>query len=646
MIPLEYLEKIIVVAPKDKTKEFAGRELQKYIESIAGRKIPVYAEENQAYQKKAFILEALGNSEEDEFRIESVPDEKIIRMTASNPRSLLYAVYYFLKKKLGAEWTSPGKRGEYLPEMKDVKFERFDIKEKAMLKYRGFYIDSLQHSINAKNISVFIDWMAKNYGNFLLVSVMFYEKIKEPLLKALKFRGMILEVGHHGFNFYVEPKTHFKEHPEWFSEIDAKREPGKYLKDIIFNSQLCVSNKEVIDYYAKSFSGYWNENPEIDILGVIPNDGFGWCECCECKKLEERHRECSLLKGESASGRYHHFVNEVVKKDVALESEKKIAFWAYADMILPSSVVSELPSNTILSIALYDRWYNFSLGAGDVPPGTANQAYVDILGEWREKFKGEINIYEYYEKYIWQSMPKWMPDIIRQDTRFFKEKNIQGLLSMLEEDFFVLYELNYMAQLAMSWSSGWTTESFLDEYAEKSFGQMSVEVKKEINKVISTMEPFAKFGPQYPRELSRRAENTCKDLEASFKTLSAKGLKTGMHENSVLKLEAWSKNMRLTQEHFVLNSLYYDLEEALERKEFKKALGILNAWTSAKKKFYKTFKELDGSGVCLSDDMWIIEDADWDNFLKDEEKLRKILTDNKYDKEMFKLLKSLKRITC
>jgi uncharacterized protein DUF4838 len=639
--------KIILVNPKTDTEKFAAKELQKYIEAVTEEKIPVYTETQHKFHNGSFILAIEKNLETDEFSIKSDPEKKRIEITGTNPRSLLYAVYSFLRKTLGVEWTSPTKTGEYISKENRVEIERFHVKEQAMLKYRGFYIDSLQHSINAENISYFIDWMAKNYGNFLLVSVMFYEKIKKPLLKALKLRSMILEVGHHGFNFYVEPKTHFQKHPDWFSEVNGKRVPGSYFADIIFSSQLCTSNKEVINYYAKSFMKFWEKNPDIDILGIIPNDGFGWCECCECKKLEEKQQACSLLKGKTASGRYHHFVNEIIKKKGILSPDKKVSFWAYADMIFPSSKVLELPSNTLLSIALYDRWYNNPLNFNDKKnSGTPNQIYVKILREWRETFTGEINIYEYYEKYIWQSMPKWMPGIIRQDTKFFKDENIQGLLSMLEEGFFTLYEPNYMAQLAMSWSSKWTSESFLDEYTGKSFGGMSKEVKKEINKVISAMKPFAKLGPQYPRELSPAAEKSFKELEVSFNALAQKGLGAKkIPKKSASKLTGWSKNMKLTHEHFALNSLSYDLNEAIEEKNFGKAIEILDKWEAAKKKFYKTFKDLDGTGVCLSDDAWVIG-ANFKSLLENEEKLRTLLIGDGAEKEINKLINALKRLTC
>ncbi|OGV47678.1 MAG: hypothetical protein A2017_21965 [Lentisphaerae bacterium GWF2_44_16] len=622
----------IILRDSSEPGKFAAAELQKYFKKITGRNLPVIRSSDSIRKEHSFVLETDGMEAEDGFSIKCSDRGMKIQITGANPRSLVYGVYYFLKKVFGIRWTSPGPDGEILKKTSPVNIKDFQVREKAMLKYRGFYVDSAQCSITPENIGEIIDWMAKNFGNFILVSRVFYPKIKRPLLEALKQRGMILEVGHHGFNCYVNPSKYFKKHPEWFSLIKGQRTPGTFHANMVHNSQLCTSNKECVDFYSRAFLDYWEANPEIDILGIIPNDGFGWCECQDCMKLEPK-KLTSPLRNENlnshkdwklGSGRYHHFVKEVSDRVSRCFQEKKIDFWAYAGVIMPSPIVSEFPENVILTIALYERWYNYSLNdpAGRKIKENLNPKLVDILKDWRKKFPGEINIYEYYQKYIWRSMPKWMPEIIRNDMRFFKKENLQGVLSMVEKDNFLLYEINHLSHMAMSWSDAWTSDSLLDDYSETSFGSMKKTIKNEIKKVISAMGSYAKLGPQYPRELTPNAEKTFRKLEKDFGKIANTG-KHKMPLKSAAKLGKWAKNMKLTHEHFSLNKLYYEMLDAVNEKNASEALKILDKWEIAKRQFYKTFNSLDGTGVCLSNDLWIFV---WSkNLLEYEGILRKEL---------------------
>jgi hypothetical protein len=642
MIKIEHINKIILATSSScSTEVFAARELQKYLKIITGRKLPVIKTDLPTFElENVFVLRVdheIMSEENDEFILKTIALRKKVEITGCNPRSLLYGIYAFLKKVCNFEWTSPGEFGEITNTGKDIFIDDFQVREKAMLKYRGFYVDSAQYSINISNIEEIVDWMAKNYGNYILISKMFYEEIKKPLLKALDLRGLILEVGHHGFNCYVDPQKYFPKKPEWFSEINGKRTPGVLFANMIHDSQLCSSNREVADCYAKSFVDFWEKNPRIDILGVIPNDGFGWCECKNCMKLEPDTDALPLLGNAESltskegwklgSGRYHHFVNEISKRVLPkMPKTKKIAFWAYAGVIMPTPKILDLPENTILSIALYERWYNQYLDAypENNTSDNPNSKLLEILRQWREQFAGEINIYEYYAKYCWQSLPKWIPDLIRRETRFFKRSNIQGLLSMIEKDNAILYEINYMAQLSMSWSSQWSSESFVDAYSQKLFGKMANPVAEKIKLVISTMEPYAKLGPPYPVQLTPGAINTFINLEKDFNILANQGGKPGeLPEKSMVKLRKWAKNMKLTYEHFALNELYFHLLSAINEKKFDSAIGILSKWKKAKEKFYKTYKNLDGSGVCISDDVWTIGFTQ--NLFELEDKLERYL---------------------
>jgi hypothetical protein len=628
------------------TEKFAAEELILYFEKSTGKSLSLISGAGLEKGSSIILRKAPSESEDDAFQIACDSSEKKIIITGANSRSLLFGVYKFLKKTFGISWNSPWPEGEIIRSGQNPKLSDYMLEEKANLKYRGFYVDSAQYSVNAGNIGRIIDWMAKNFGNFLLVSTMFYEEIKEPLLNALKLRGMILEVGHHGFNFFVNPNDHFTEHPEWFSMLDGKREPGHFFANMIHNSQLCATNKEVINVYVNKFIDFWDANPEIDILGIIPNDGFGWCECEQCAKLHGNASQNLLqhqdLEGNSyikpGGAQYHHIVNQVSQKVAERRPDKKMAFWAYAGVIAPTEIIKELPENMILSIALYERWYNSALddpeNAND--QNNVNSRIVEVLRKWRDIFQGEINIYEYYAKYCWQSMPKWMPETIRRDISLFKKIGLQGVLSMAEYDNSILYEVNNLAHYSMTWSSSWTSEELLDDYTEKTFHELKEPVRKQIDETIELMKPYAKLGPRYPEEMATHAENGFKALESSFRELSYEFQKSPTENagKQASVLEKLADNMRMTSQHFDLGPIFSQIQNACDNGDYKAIEKLLPEWRKAKELFYSSYKKLDGSGVCIGDDVWTVGRAK--SLFEFEDELEKLIDTTNIPQEKIK----------
>lgn len=638
------VERIIVSDSSSETAVFAAQELGKYLKKVTGAKFPVV--KNGKAADKSFFLSFGTEKDDDSFNISVNATSKRISIKGSNPRSLLFGVYDFLKGNCGILWPAPGTRNEILPECDSFRIKEEHRREKALMKLRGFYIDSSQESVNEKNVADVVDWVAKNSGNFLLVSLVFYGSIKKQLAPALKKRGLILEVGHHGFRNYVDPADHFKKHPEWFSMIDGKRTPGVFAANMIHNSQLCVSNKEVIDVYTDAFIKYGDENPEIEIQGIMPNDGFGWCQCPDCMKIEGKEQASPLrydgfvdTRVKLGSRRYHHFLNEVSKRLEKLRPGRRISLAAYAGVIMPSPLVKSLPENTVFTIALYERWYNYLLNdrRGRAVKGNPNPKLVDILMQWRELFPGIINIYEYYAKYAWQSAPKWLPDTIRQDVNFLSAKKIEGLISMVEVQNFSVYELNHMAQLAMSWSKAWTSDKLLKDYTEKRFGPMAKKVLTPVEKVIKTMEPYAKLGPAFPEKLVPAAQKSFEKLSADFKTLSEKAKADGAVSPGTSKLlKTWSVSSNMAWNGLEMTRQYWRLNAAVEKEDYEKALEILQDFKKAKKNYFETYKRGIKAGAALENRLWFV--SAHKKFFENEDNLEKLIKKrNKSEEDITKI---------
>ena len=104
----------------------------------------------------------------------------------------------------------------------------------------------------------------------------------------------------HTYGWYFPPDKYFAEHPEYFALVNGKRQP----------SQLCYTNEDVIRLSIEKTCEIFRNHPEVTITGIGPNDGRGFCDCPDCKQLDDENG--------GRSGSYFHMVNRIaegVKKE-------------------------------------------------------------------------------------------------------------------------------------------------------------------------------------------------------------------------------------------------------------------------------------------------------------------------------------------
>jgi len=118
----------------------------------------------------------------------------------------------------------------------------------------------------------------------------------------------------HSFNQMIPPEKYFSSHPEWFSLIDGARRSER--------SQLCLTNKEMLQESIKNVLEWIQQHPEARIISVSQNDWTGWCECDNCRRVEEE-------EGGVHSGPLLRFVNAVADEIGKKYPDKLIDTLAY-----------------------------------------------------------------------------------------------------------------------------------------------------------------------------------------------------------------------------------------------------------------------------------------------------------------------------
>lgn len=162
----------------------------------------------------------------------------------------------------------------------------------------------------------------------------------------------------HTFDKLLPSAVYGEDHPEYYSLIKGKRQPGKA-------SQWCLTNKEVLERVGNALDSIFRANPERDIISVSQNDGnFTYCTCDACKAIDEHEG--------SPSGTLLHFVNQLADRF----PDKTISTLAYLYSMKPPRHIKPRPNVNIMLCSI-DAMREVPLT--DNPSG---QAFVKALEGW------------------------------------------------------------------------------------------------------------------------------------------------------------------------------------------------------------------------------------------------------------------------
>ena len=266
-----------IVIPIDCSSEdlHAAQELQKYWGLIFGTELKIVNDVQYKGEHAIFIgevnqsypLRAKYGSEirDDGFLLHT--DSQNLYVFGHAPKSALYGVYHLLENYLRCTYIAPN--SVTYPRQKEVRIAIHDIQNPSF-KYR----ETLQYFPN----------ISQEYAN--------WHKLHNRSDMNRDW-GMFV----HTFLHLIPAETYFDNHPEWFSEIKGKR-----IKD----SQLCLSNPEVLEELCRNLEKRIEKDPEKEFWSVSQNDNENPCTCAACRQLD------SLYGG--PSGTMVWFVNQVAQR--------------------------------------------------------------------------------------------------------------------------------------------------------------------------------------------------------------------------------------------------------------------------------------------------------------------------------------------
>lgn len=483
------------------SEKFAAEELEKYLEQISRANFEITHQHGDHFilvcsMKSLKRMENFSNIPymgEQEYGFFKHNNDLLL--IGGSEGAILYAVYDFLTS-LGCRWLAPqfsfyeGK-SQSIPTKTELNIEfSGDFIRKPAFKYRKLYIEEgLSHNI--ANLKELIDWMPKVRFNVLVVPVDYqgkgrvkWDNWREQLSPELKKRGIIIEVGGHGYqnflNAGMDSGQLFKNHPEWFGmDKNGNRSLDPH---IVF----CTSNPAAVSYLHNNLLSYLNAHPEIDIFDFWPPDSEKWCTCPECEALG------------NPSERHVLFVNQTARFLKNKCASIKLECLAYSQYTKPPTQIF-LDEDVLLDFCPINQSFEYQIYD---ERSENNKFYKENLLLWRKLFKGDISIYSYYRKYAWRSLPNIIPHYMQNDVRFYHDCGIRGISVYSEPGDWFTYGLNHYILAHLAWNPEVDVDKLIGDYCAGVYGSAA----KLVISVYDDLEHIVRFACKIPHTKQKKPE--------------------------------------------------------------------------------------------------------------------------------------------
>ena len=439
--------------------------------------------------------------------------ENSLKFTAPTALEIIYAVYDFAEEYLGYTFFEPGVDTlETFGGKIQLKTTGYLIKNRVPdLKVRGF----VQEFPFSEENYVIGDWMVKNKLNYVETWMKYYDHIDQDMIDFYRVRGITIESGHHNFSYLIPAEKYAADHPEFFAERNGERikpSSSKTPNALMLSEQLCTTNPALREELVKNLIEYSKKHPEVTNVGLIPNDGFGWCECEECSKFYDKNRKGELyslaehvyLAGEI----YHDLVTYVCRRLKEEGCTLNVTLCAYINYCYPTENMY-LEKGMTVEMANYWRCINHKIDDPDCP---VNSRYAKDIEAWTKvKRGGNVVIYEYFmgvNFYI--SLPMVHTDKIFDEVAFYKKTGVDGIITQFHLPHWSVYGINYYTMANAMY--GKKRPAVLKKLWQALFNDDAAEGKRFYAKLDKLVHSAGKCHIPYPYSLFSRTE--LKDYKA------------------------------------------------------------------------------------------------------------------------------------
>jgi len=402
----------LIVVPREAspTVRFAADELASCIEKISGAKLAIAVEGQAATGvaihvgltagARAAVPQRLAEQSESVF-VQTGAQRVVI--CGGSDRGTLFAVYRFLEQGLGCRWLAPDE--EHIPELQTVEVPEMDL-----LTVPAFNLRTFVGRQESKRI-----WGVKMGMNGFFTA----DDVD------LHGRGYYLPAaapGCHAYYKIIPAEAHFDAHPEWFPLQQGRREAGR-----LHGAQLCVTAAGLREEFARRVVEMFDEDPNLSVVSISPNDGTGWCGCEPCAALDQRLCESRTTKQGLArerpfvGDRVFWFANRVAEGVARKHPNKLLLVLSYINYAEPPDTV--VPAKNVVPWLCHYAPADYSRPISD-PTSAPNAQFNELLVRWAKQAP-HLLFYSYVSKSMWWRLPRPVVRSFAEDVKYLHSLGIR-----------------------------------------------------------------------------------------------------------------------------------------------------------------------------------------------------------------------------
>lgn len=386
---------VIVTAEEPSiTDNYAAQRLKYYLDKITGGNISIVTDDN-IYEYEIAVGDTdrctvdFKNKADGSYIISSTDNQVII--SGAGNKGTINAVYGFLEKYCGCHWYEA--QVIITPENPNLTVP-VGISE----EYTPFFEYSETDTTSAWNAEFSV-------ANGLTGGI--YKNLTPEQGSDVDYLGAS---SHTLVNLFCKPAVYFDEHPEYFALHDGKR----------VNTQLCLTNPDVLDIVTNEAFALLEEkhNPDasIQILSITQNDNGDYCQCENCKALDNENG--------SQAGTMLTFANEIARRVKATGKYDNIAIDTFAYQHTRKAPTNVVPrDDVIIRLCSIECCFGHTL---DNPDCKENAEFMLDLEDWSKICK---------RLYIWNYNLNCDESVniyanfgtLQRNTQIFYEHNVKGI---------------------------------------------------------------------------------------------------------------------------------------------------------------------------------------------------------------------------
>ncbi|MCC6445630.1 MAG: DUF4838 domain-containing protein [Armatimonadetes bacterium] len=374
--------------PAEKT---AAKDLASYLRQVTGAAFPILEEKAVPANRPQILVgpsarvkrllpgtdwKALGK---DGILLKTSGNRLIL--AGGRPRGTLYAVYTFLEEMVGVRWwTSSESFAPAKPTLKVASLSKLYVPK--IRSREAFYRDVNEHPVFAARL--------KSNGHFAQIPP--------------TYGGHYSILGWcHTFYQLLPPDKYFKDHPEWYSEINGRR--------TYEGAQLCLSNEEMRRELTRVALEWIAKQPEAGMISIAQNDCWGPCQCEKCKAVEQEE--------DSPAGNIIRFVNAVASDIAKKHPDFLVETLAYQYTRKPPKLAR--PSEHVVV-----RLCSIECDFFQPLDSEANRDFRNDIRGW-SAIAPNLYIWDYVTNFSSYILPHPNLNVLADNVRFFEKHHAIGI---------------------------------------------------------------------------------------------------------------------------------------------------------------------------------------------------------------------------